>query len=176
MHFPTLFLLSLRSIFATFDFDASFAYSSSSFIFPLTSGRDLRRRLGSEEAHDLPEHRRKYSRFNPIHNTRQLDDGTPTGPTDGGLAEHDAAVTAPLFQGMGTHYADVWVGTPPQRKSVIVDTGSHYTAFPCKTDEESRARTKHVDNSSCSHIPFFFLFLLSFHYPVAVFAFSMNFE
>lgn len=37
----------------------------------------------------------------------------------------------PLFQGYGTHYATVWVGTPPQRKSVIVDTGSHYTAFPC---------------------------------------------
>ena len=27
--------------------------------------------------------------------------------------------------------ATVWVGTPPQRKTVIVDTGSHYTAFPC---------------------------------------------
>lgn len=37
----------------------------------------------------------------------------------------------PLFQGYGTHYATVWVGTPPQRKSVIVDTGSHFTAFPC---------------------------------------------
>jgi len=38
---------------------------------------------------------------------------------------------SPLFQGLGTHYATVWVGTPPQRKSVIVDTGSHFTAFPC---------------------------------------------
>ena len=39
----------------------------------------------------------------------------------------------PLSQGYGTHYATVWVGSPtPQRKSVIVDTGSHYTAFPCK--------------------------------------------
>ena len=38
----------------------------------------------------------------------------------------------PLYQGYGTHYAFVWVGTPPQRVSVIVDTGSHYTAFPCK--------------------------------------------
>ena len=37
----------------------------------------------------------------------------------------------PLFQGIGTHYSEVWVGTPPQRQSVIVDTGSHYTAFPC---------------------------------------------
>jgi len=38
----------------------------------------------------------------------------------------------PVYQGIGTHYADVWVGSPtPQRQSVIVDTGSHYTAFPC---------------------------------------------
>jgi Xylanase inhibitor N-terminal len=38
----------------------------------------------------------------------------------------------PLSQGYGTHFANVWVGFPtPQRKTVIVDTGSHYTAFPC---------------------------------------------
>jgi hypothetical protein len=38
----------------------------------------------------------------------------------------------PLSQGYGTHFASVWVGSPtPQRKTVIVDTGSHYTAFPC---------------------------------------------
>ncbi|KAL7549524.1 hypothetical protein ACHAWF_012786, partial [Thalassiosira exigua] len=40
--------------------------------------------------------------------------------------------TSPLHQGYGTHYATIWVGTPAQRKSVIVDTGSHFTAFPCK--------------------------------------------
>jgi len=40
---------------------------------------------------------------------------------------------APLNQGYGTHYANLWVGHPKaQRKSVIVDTGSHFTAFPCK--------------------------------------------
>ena len=38
---------------------------------------------------------------------------------------------APLFIGTGTHYVNFFVGTPPQRVSVIVDTGSHYTAFPC---------------------------------------------
>jgi len=38
---------------------------------------------------------------------------------------------APLFMGIGTHYAHVYVGEPPQRVSVIVDTGSHHTAFPC---------------------------------------------
>jgi len=37
----------------------------------------------------------------------------------------------PLSLGFGTHFATVWVGTPPQRKSVIIDTGSHFTAFPC---------------------------------------------
>ncbi|KAL9186464.1 hypothetical protein ACHAXT_005702 [Thalassiosira profunda] len=40
--------------------------------------------------------------------------------------------TSPLHQGYGTHYATIWVGTPAQRKSVIIDTGSHFTAFPCK--------------------------------------------
>ncbi|CAM9728231.1 unnamed protein product [Sphacelaria rigidula] len=37
----------------------------------------------------------------------------------------------PLFPGWGTHFAYVYVGTPPQRVSVIIDTGSDYTAFPC---------------------------------------------
>ena len=36
-----------------------------------------------------------------------------------------------LYMGYGTHYADLWVGTPPQRQTVIVDTGSAQTAFPC---------------------------------------------
>jgi len=37
-----------------------------------------------------------------------------------------------LYQGYGTHYVDLWVGTPPQRQTVIVDTGSSVTAFPCQ--------------------------------------------
>jgi hypothetical protein len=37
----------------------------------------------------------------------------------------------PLSQGYGTHYVHLWVGKPtPQRQSVIVDTGSHFTGFP----------------------------------------------
>jgi hypothetical protein len=39
--------------------------------------------------------------------------------------------SAPLFEGIGTHYSFIWVGSPPQRVSVIMDTGSHHTAFPC---------------------------------------------
>jgi len=38
-----------------------------------------------------------------------------------------------LFQGYGTHYVDLWIGSPtPQRQTVIVDTGSGITAFPCQ--------------------------------------------
>lgn len=47
-------------------------------------------------------------------------------------AHEDPYHVTPLNQGYGTHYVNLWVGSPtPQRKTVIVDTGSHYTAFPC---------------------------------------------
>jgi hypothetical protein len=48
-------------------------------------------------------------------------------------AGEDAMPMSQLNQGYGTHYVDLWVGTPvPQRQTVIVDTGSSVTAFPCK--------------------------------------------
>ena len=48
-----------------------------------------------------------------------------------GLDENDEQVTD-LYQGYGTHYVDLWIGSPePQRQTVIVDTGSKLTAFPC---------------------------------------------
>lgn len=37
----------------------------------------------------------------------------------------------PLFPGYGTHFVYAYVGTPAQRQSLIVDTASSYTAFPC---------------------------------------------
>ncbi|RHZ31989.1 hypothetical protein DYB26_011728 [Aphanomyces astaci] len=42
---------------------------------------------------------------------------------DDGLYE-----VVPLNLGMGTHYTWIYAGTPPQRASVIVDTGSHQLA------------------------------------------------
>jgi len=51
----------------------------------------------------------------------------------------------PLFQGYGTHYVDLWVGTPPQRQTVIVDTGSGTTAFPCSDCTECGAGEYHID-------------------------------
>jgi hypothetical protein len=49
----------------------------------------------------------------------------------GGMTSDEDGLITPLFQGYGTHFSYVYVGTPPQRQSLIVDTGSHYTAFPC---------------------------------------------
>lgn len=30
------------------------------------------------------------------------------------------------------YYLDLYVGTPPQKRSLIIDTGSHSTIFPCE--------------------------------------------
>lgn len=51
-----------------------------------------------------------------------------------------------LFQGYGTHYVDLWCGTPPQRQTVIVDTGSSVTAFPCSGCIGCGVPEYHVDN------------------------------
>ena len=53
---------------------------------------------------------------------------------------------AELFQGYGTHYADLWCGTPePQRQTVIVDTGSGVTAFPCSDCNDCGVPKYHSD-------------------------------
>ena len=52
---------------------------------------------------------------------------------------------AALFQGYGTHYADLWCGTPPQRQTVIVDTGSGVTAFPCTGCDQCGVPDYHID-------------------------------
>ena len=57
-----------------------------------------------------------------------IDDGS--GNNDN--VPHNLYKTGALYQGYGTHYLDLWVGSPtPQRQTVIVDTGSSITAFPC---------------------------------------------
>jgi ferredoxin len=48
-----------------------------------------------------------------------------------------------LYPGYGTHFSYIWVGTPAQRQSVIIDTGSHYTAFPCSGCQQCG---KHTDD------------------------------
>lgn len=57
----------------------------------------------------------------------------------------EAKQVGALFEGYGTHYVDLWVGSPPQRQTVIVDTGSGITAFPCGGCRECGAPNYHID-------------------------------
>ena len=45
----------------------------------------------------------------------------------------------------GTHYVDLFCGTPPQRQTVIVDTGSGVTAFPCSGCKDCGVPDYHID-------------------------------
>jgi len=104
------------------------------------------------KTNDDPEYEHYDSEFNRVYNdSNSTVSGTNTSHIDstdatndrrqlrsspsathhfGGRFNNYQAVA--LSQGYGTHYASAWVGHPtPQRKTLIVDTGSHYTAFPC---------------------------------------------
>lgn len=62
------------------------------------------------------------------------------------LASSDQSLqVAALYQGYGTHYADLWCGSPPQRQTVIVDTGSGVTAFPCSGCSDCGVPKYHID-------------------------------
>jgi hypothetical protein len=39
--------------------------------------------------------------------------------------------TQKIYQGYGAYYVDIYVGSPPQRQTVLVDTGSENTGIPC---------------------------------------------
>jgi hypothetical protein len=61
----------------------------------------------------------------------------------------------PVYPGYGTHFAYIYVGTPPQRQSVIIDTGSHYTAFPCTGCSQCGQHTDNYwnpDNSTTAKV------------------------
>lgn len=45
-------------------------------------------------------------------------------------------------ESLGYYYVDIWVGTPSMRQTVIIDTGSRLTAFPCVGCENCG---KHID-------------------------------
>jgi hypothetical protein len=57
----------------------------------------------------------------------------------------EAQQVGALYQGYGTHYVDLWCGTPPQRQTVIVDTGSAVTAFPCSGCADCGVPKYHID-------------------------------
>jgi hypothetical protein len=101
---------------------------------------------GTYEFNDIDQHQNQHnylnettdalstipSRFRRLTKKREKNQQQRQQSKSGGQFNNYQAV--PLSQGYGTHFANVWVGSGPQgpqRKTVIVDTGSHYTAFPC---------------------------------------------
>ena len=109
---------------------------------------------------------RKYSRFEHARKMKQNpkglnfrslslynNDNEGTAPKNSNESDSESLVggsfdayqTAPLSQGIGTHYATVYIGSPmPQPQTLIVDTGSHHTAFPCKPCKNC-GETYHAD-------------------------------
>ena len=53
--------------------------------------------------------------------------------------------SVPLFAAKNSHHVHVYVGSPPQRRIVIVDTGSRVLVFPCEPCYQ--CGTKHVSGS-----------------------------
>ena len=69
-----------------------------------------------------------------------------TSEEEGGEDDWPQVIT-PLFQGMGTHFVDLYIGTPiPQRQTLIVDTGSGIVAFPCKPCNDC-GKSYHTDGA-----------------------------
>lgn len=56
-------------------------------------------------------------------------------------------ISVPLHSEHGTHHAYLYVGSPPQRRTLIVDTGSRLVAFPCAscTNCGKHASTSYYD-------------------------------
>lgn len=100
------------------------ANRNNSHIIPTKNG------TSSASSHFNNHHQKRHRRL-AQHQNQQQHQTKPTSKIRTGTFDNYQAI--PLSQGYGTHMASVWVGSPKaQRKTVIVDTGSHYTAFPCK--------------------------------------------
>lgn len=62
------------------------------------------------------------------------------------VRNHSSIPVASLFSGYGTHYVSIFVGSPPQRQTAIVDTGSDTTGFPCSPGcQKCGASTYHLN-------------------------------
>lgn len=68
----------------------------------------------------------------PLHRVQRRERFVRRHRHDRELSSPETGDTVPLETGLGTHFAWLWVGSPPQRVSVIIDTGSYRTAFVCE--------------------------------------------
>eukprot|EP00826_Nyctotherus_ovalis_P042934 TRINITY_DN4487_c0_g3_i5.p1 TRINITY_DN4487_c0_g3~~TRINITY_DN4487_c0_g3_i5.p1 ORF type:complete len:127 (-),score=7.54 TRINITY_DN4487_c0_g3_i5:401-781(-) len=64
-------------------------------------------------------------------------------------AQHQLRVhTYPLYGNASElqyYYANVYIGSPPQRQSVIIDTGSSFVGVPCNESCDANCGAQHND-------------------------------
>jgi len=117
--------------------------------YPLIPQHVQRRRLGlSEQMDDVsPEH----EEFRRTARRKLGQGGSSAGNGDYNHGDYGLnnpfETMAGLYMGYGTHYVDLWCGTPAQRQTVIVDTGSTWTAFPCSECDDCGQTKYHIDES-----------------------------
>jgi hypothetical protein len=107
----------------------------------------LQRRLDAGATTVLPKTRRPpLSKYHLLPEIQSSSAASAGGDNDTNVVlSSTAAQIAGLFQGKWTHYVDLWCGTPPQRQTVIVSTGSSVTAFPCKECKSCGVPDYHID-------------------------------
>ena len=85
--------------------------------------------ISNEQVLDRRRLEQRIHRLKEPEEYRHFDPYDQEGSGTGSETKLDLAA---LYQGYGTHYVDLWIGVPtPQRQTLIVDTGSSRTAFPC---------------------------------------------
>ncbi|KAL7472554.1 hypothetical protein ACHAXS_012924 [Conticribra weissflogii] len=55
-----------------------------------------------------------------------------TSRNEGGAGNHRALQNEGAYAGEGTHFIDVFVGNPAQKRILAVSSGADFTAFPCQ--------------------------------------------
>ncbi len=107
--------------------------------FPIIPHHVQRRRLGLDDSEALAaeEQLRNHNSHNYHNNHLRKLSNTNNDATS-------KEIMAGLYMGYGTHYVDLYCGSPPQRQTVIVDTGSSQTAFPCSECQDCGADKYHT--------------------------------
>lgn len=72
----------------------------------------------------------------PVHNDQDNKKLSETGNLDTRRNQENSKITTGLIYGnsssLNYYYTELYVGTPPQKQSVILDTGSSTIAIPCQ--------------------------------------------
>ena len=80
----------------------------------------------------LPFRRKRSSTYPRRHRNLKEEEDEQQEASNNNIKKQQQQQIVPLYQGWGSHYVDLYVGNPhPQRQTLIVDTGSSTTAFPC---------------------------------------------